>query len=120
MFFFSFKISVNWVYVWWSSKYPQSSSSPPPVNIAGSLSDTGQTVTEDEMGEPVDEANTVPPLSPVEIRQLTTTLGRLYTSCKFLVHLKMLLSLVGQCKKIDANSVDPGQTLFVEKASKMF
>ena len=87
MFFFSFQISVNWVYVWWSSKYPQSSSSPPPVNIAGSLPDTGQTMT-DEMGEPVDEANTVPPLSPVEIRQLTTTLGRLYTSCKFSVQAK--------------------------------
>ena len=76
--------SVNWVYVWWTRKNFQSSSGSVPVNMIGSLPETTDIADDEGSGEPFNDTNTMPPLSPLEIRQLTTTLGRLYTSCKFI------------------------------------
>ena len=79
-----FLILVNWLYVWWSRKHSQSSGAFAPVYSIGSLPQTTEVSDDEGTREPNNDTTAAPPpLSPVEIRQLTTTLGRLYTSCMF-------------------------------------
>ncbi|XP_052760579.1 protein brambleberry-like [Mya arenaria] len=84
--FLFFVCGVNYVYIWWKRKHRQNSASDPPYFLSGSLPAPGQTGSQD-----AEETNQSPdtttagsphdiPLSPVEIKQLTTNLGRLYHS----------------------------------------
>ncbi|XP_045162493.2 protein brambleberry-like isoform X2 [Mercenaria mercenaria] len=76
---------VNWVYIWWSKRHKVTVTSESPF-LPGSLTAPGRELSDDEdenqfpdtttnAGSPADA-----PLSPVEMRQLTTNLGRLYNS----------------------------------------
>ncbi|XP_060583072.1 protein brambleberry-like [Ruditapes philippinarum] len=78
---------VNWIYIWWSRRHKVKSRSDPPF-VSGSLTAPGmeQHSDEDDENQFPDTTTTsagtphVTPLSPVEMRQLTTNLSRLYNS----------------------------------------
>ncbi|KAL4220858.1 hypothetical protein ACF0H5_019125 [Mactra antiquata] len=78
--------SVNWLFVWWRNRCKVHTPSEP-QSFYGSLSAPGtdtQSDNEEENQYPDTTTNTGTqpdvPLSPIELRQLTSTLGRLYNS----------------------------------------
>jgi hypothetical protein len=84
-----FPVTVNWIYIWWSRRHKVKSRPEPPF-VSGSLTAPGmeQHSDEDDENQFPDTTTTsagtphVTPLSPVEMRQLTTNLSRLYNSCE--------------------------------------
>lgn len=80
---------VNWLYIWWCRKYRTAAASKPPLFLSGPLPTAGGDATADDDDQnqfpdtttnPGAPEDTSIPLSPIELRQLTDCLGRLYNS----------------------------------------